>query len=679
MATRTRPFSRAIGLFFFCATWGSQTFAQELPEPAPHTTVSSALGNGTSDATSAIQAAIDGTYSAWEQIYLPPGRYVVSDTITLSRFLTLRGAGPDKTTIVLAAQSPGFSDPENPKPILRTGDGGIGNHNNTTHSAHIFNLTIEVAAGNPGAVGIDVLVHNGGGVENVVLRALEGSGAVGLGMTRDSPGPGLINQVTIEGFAVGVRAGYGVYGMTLEDLFLTGQTQAGIENNQHPLTLRRVFSNNAVPAIISSAPSYGLLVLLDSVLEGGSQDSVAIENDGPAYLRNVSSDGYAALVGGEGAGVPEAEIAEWWSQPPVFRQGSPSRALNLPVANMPRASWEEPSKWVSVSAFEDQRQGDNWGPAIQAAIDSGATTIYFPSATHAPYPVEGDVIVRGAVRTVVGMYANIGEGRWVFDVADPNATVYMEQVRTDGGYVQRGAGRVVLRRSMGGSVTTEKGSGDLFVDDWCCGFFDVNESKVFVRQLNEESEGLKLTNRGGKLWVLGLKTEQFGQVGLFENGAQTEILGSLLYPVQGSPSTPVYQNDSSSFVAFHRTMGNGYPTFTREIDQGAQEDVNPSFDGVEFYVSNAMGLGDDAVVEKPTRDGSQTGTGGANAPSGGSLTGGGVLGGGAGGTSGEGLAGEGCSCRQAGRSTGVSYSGLAFTSLLGAWLIARRRNRSAAQ
>jgi hypothetical protein len=62
-------------------------------------TIDSAVyGNGSTDATSAIQAALESCPDG-QVVYLPPGVYITSDTIHLDSYNTLRGAGPGKTVL----------------------------------------------------------------------------------------------------------------------------------------------------------------------------------------------------------------------------------------------------------------------------------------------------------------------------------------------------------------------------------------------------------------------------------------------------------------------------------------------------------------------------------------------------------------------------------------------------
>lgn len=79
-----------------------------------------ARGDGTTDDTAAIQHAID----AHAAIYVPSGRYVVSDTIHLRPDTVLVGLHPSMTQLILPDGTPAFQGPGNAKALLEAPRGG---------------------------------------------------------------------------------------------------------------------------------------------------------------------------------------------------------------------------------------------------------------------------------------------------------------------------------------------------------------------------------------------------------------------------------------------------------------------------------------------------------------------------------------------------------------------------
>ena len=79
-----------------------------------------AKGDGVADDTQAFRKAI----AAHKAIYLPSGKYVVSDTITLSPDTVLIGLHPSATQIALADNTPAFQGAGGPKALLEAPKGG---------------------------------------------------------------------------------------------------------------------------------------------------------------------------------------------------------------------------------------------------------------------------------------------------------------------------------------------------------------------------------------------------------------------------------------------------------------------------------------------------------------------------------------------------------------------------
>jgi sugar lactone lactonase YvrE len=79
-----------------------------------------ARGDGTTDDTAALQEAIDGHRT----VYLPMGRYVVSDTLALRPDSVLVGLHPDATQLVIPDRTPAFQGVGGPKALLEAPKGG---------------------------------------------------------------------------------------------------------------------------------------------------------------------------------------------------------------------------------------------------------------------------------------------------------------------------------------------------------------------------------------------------------------------------------------------------------------------------------------------------------------------------------------------------------------------------
>ncbi len=87
---------------FSCA--GYHCGEKPIPQVAVVTDVKKhgAVGNGTADDTKAFQAAIAAVSDKGGAVFIPAGRYVLTDVVTISKSnIVLRGAGPDKTVLVI--------------------------------------------------------------------------------------------------------------------------------------------------------------------------------------------------------------------------------------------------------------------------------------------------------------------------------------------------------------------------------------------------------------------------------------------------------------------------------------------------------------------------------------------------------------------------------------------------
>ncbi len=546
-----------------------------------------AKGDGVSDDTEAIQRAISSTVhhpqSGPRIVYFPAGTYLVSRPIReadrkqqWNSLLTLQGENRSTTILKLTDNNPLYQNPEAPKDVLKfaSQNGSPKGGGNSAFDNNVFDMTIEVGRGNPGAIALNFMGNNDCALRNVTLQSSDPNhaGAIGLAMLRYATGPCLMKNVVVNGFDYGIRTDNTEYSVTFEDLTLLNQRLYGIYNANNVLSIRHLFSTNRVPAIYNENSS-GLITLIGGLLQGGSRESAAIQNQGTLYAREVSASGYGSVLQGQ----PGNSITEYNSGPSFNLFGGKPSSLNLPVEETPVFEDSDLSHWKSVTAFGADPTGlADSSTAIQKTIDSGATTVYFPTGV---YAVSRTILVRGKVRMLEGFDSSLNPTGDLFSRRDnPAPLLKIENGSTDvtldhfriGAFLPRPVPRVIfiqqdsgrpliLRDSIIGSYptsvayqNTSRGTGTLFVENvtatpWKILF----PQAVFARQINPEGNSTKILNKGGRLWILGLKTEGTGTNIETDQGGATEVLGGLIYPVwKTSPDTPGFLvNDSrASFI-----------------------------------------------------------------------------------------------------------------------------------
>jgi hypothetical protein len=566
-----------------------------------------AIPNDAGDDTAAIQAALDaGRYDANGQpyddyfgraktLYFPAGVYRISDTLDwIGCCMQLQGQGPSHTIIRLIDNAPGFGTAAQPKALLRTPAG------NMSFRQNIFDLALEVGSGNPGANALDWIANNRGALRNLRLTAAPGSGRVGLSLERQWPGPALIENLTIEGFDVGIRIEHAEYGPTFDGIALTGQRSAGIENSFNTLAIRGLTSTNGVPAIRTTRAG-GHVILLDAALDGGNVDRVAIENLGHLYARNVSASGYRAAIRTDSADVPGLSIGEYVARGVRTLFPSPQRSLGLPIAAVPGGHDNTLANWQRVSPTF---YGDV--TAIQSAMNAGRATVYFPAGGYFSF-ARNVITVPATVRRIVGLGSFINRGpnggivfRVIGDTTEP---LVIEQF----GYgiaLEHASPRTVVVRHAGlGSYVDEAGSGDLHLVDVGTDALTLPRPKrVWARQLNIEGNFPMIDNAAADLWILGMKTEGLGRVALTRGTGRTEFLGTLLYPA----ATFSLVHDRTAFVNDNAALSvifsgssyvpeGFYEVFVREI-RGSETRVLTLADVGSLRLPLYAGFSDDILL-----------------------------------------------------------------------------------
>lgn len=524
-----------------------------------------AKGDGVTDDTAAIQAAITDHLHSSGTIYLPAGTYVVGGTLDWvdksgkpNAFLALMGAGRGRTVIRLKDACPGYGDPASPKAVVMTRSQRQGGQDgsNQAHANYLFDLTVDAGSGNPGAIGVDFMASNTGSMVRVDVRAPKDSGTIGVAMTRGF-GPGLVRDVRVYGFDTGIKITGMIYSATLERIRLEGQRTVGLDTRENTVSVRRLVSVNRCVAVRQhgNAPLTGWLGLLDCSFTGGDAGTSAIENAAHLLVRDLAVAGYGQAISSGDAKAPGPAVAEWLSSAPtVSPLGGAPATLRLPVEESPDFFEADAKQWASPVAFgaiTDDRFDDS--EALQQAIDSGATTVYLP---HGSYHLTAPVVVRGKVRRIVGYNARIVGKKpgCVLRVEDGAGPVIIDRIDFDdhAALVNAAQKSLVAYRYGTGRLVCEAAAQGWLLDDVCAGPVAIGKGqRLYGRQFNNEAVAQQSAERGmragtdnvgGLLWILGLKTEGGNTGVLTAAGGRTEILGAHIYACQqwGVPRLPAF-------------------------------------------------------------------------------------------------------------------------------------------
>ena len=568
------------------------------------------------DDTAAIQRALDENPSGNHIFYFSDGVYDISNTLTLAnqqKRNIFQGQSESDTVLrLMDSVKASFSGA-----LIRTG----GNNGNTTADRFrnsVRNLTLNVGVNHPNAKGLQFWASNQGTVKDVTIKSEDGQGEIGLDMEFDDAiGPLLIQDVTVDGFDYGIKTRWQTASQTFEDITLTNQNVYGWWNTtSQRVFARNVQSTNAVTAIRNDGEAG--FVLVDSALTGigAAASKPAIINQKSMYVSHTQTAGYSLGVDNIlnfGRGNPDAPVGyidEFWangsgpnrSGAPFELFSSPDGMLGLPIQETPEVAWETnlnnwdgPHRHV-IGSSGVPNDGLDDTASIQAAIDSGATTIYLPRGT---WNLNGTLELGGNVSRFLGTEANLRTGDdgviRVVDGAEP--VVVIERLEGLKAIEHASDRTLVLNNLLGFQyVPAVTAPGDVFINDAVGSASTFRNQNVWARQLNIETNTqdnptleAKVLNDNSQVWILGMKSEDEGTVIKTINGGQTELLGThhVGSGVSNTNNPRFVTIDSSFSVA--GIYGGGFTLMASETRNGVTRTTD-TFNLADVYTAYAPGV-----------------------------------------------------------------------------------------
>jgi hypothetical protein len=541
-----------------------------------------AVGDGKTDDTAAIQAAIAGLPKFTRRnpfgikpIYFPNGIYLVSGTLKrveadghYAPGLAFIGESEAGVTLRLKDAARGFDDPNHPRPLLYFASGLLGNvpnaggkdylglgEGNDAYQNYIETMTIDTGHDNPGAVGADYLASNIGAIRGVRFIAPDGKGKTGISLTRKWIGPALIKDVAIEGFGVGIDVANTEYSIVLDGIRVSRSSEYGIRNNSNSVSLSNARISTASGVGIANLTPQALLVGRDLRIEGKNEKTVL--NQG--YMNLVEAGGTLAT---SGKGSHQATAEDEGKLNGVFgpsgKIGDP--AWQLPVKSAPSSPQYPTKDWADVSKFgavADTRHDST--AAIQAAMNSGRPVICFPNGV---YRTTAPIVIPYTVHRIEGSFSTAyldfrkpesnsepsGQAlhQTGFVVGARETPLFLRRltIRNDinvttntakTAFVDSGQGAFSLADIVIGemvAINRLQSGGEIFAENIIGGKFSfAGRNGIWIRQLNTEGKGVRIQNEGARLWVLGTKTENNMTLLENKNGAVSELFGGLAYMV----------------------------------------------------------------------------------------------------------------------------------------------------
>lgn len=504
-------------------------------------------------------------------MYIPDGIYYVDDTISYNgdlfdyfRGVRIIGQSRAGTVIKLVDNASGFGAGTNK--VVLSFDSPNQDFNNWQGHNMLKNITIDVGAGNPGAIGVDYFSPNTGRIDNVTVRSAGGTnlhaGSVGINF-RNGIVHGYFTNITVDGFDIGMSfVPYHMCCPTLEHITFTNQKTAAIKGINGGASFRKVYSEQSRSD--ADADAVGILIDSGSATKAGTHfviiDSQFVSTRQPAsggpaidlvvrgsafghlFARNVRIDGYPAAVRKGATITVEGDITEYVSDSIAkFSANSPDVSMQLPIEETPDTPWENDlSQWTSPDDFGAVGDGTTDDTsAVEQAMNANKAVVYFPKQQ---YKLSRTVTIPSHVKRVDLMATELISTTTLFAVKAASATHLHLQDLNDAStalLIISANRTLVLDSNRQSNVRYSNISGlKVFANNANkFGRFVTNgvtttlsNMKVWGRFVNTEDKTNPsfTVSTGASFWVLGFKSESATNIFSLQNGGRLEILGGLL-------------------------------------------------------------------------------------------------------------------------------------------------------
>jgi hypothetical protein len=396
------------------AVSGAQSIYLSKPNDPLAVTAEGLHGDGIADDTAALQAAIDHVADTTGQgiVFLPAGRYRITQTLHLWSGIRIFGYGATRPTIVLAPNTPGF---QNGHGFLGTGrymlqlasikpapGADIVDANEFTFFSGISNVDFEIGTGNPAAIAIRFHVAQHSFLDHMRFNVGEGRAAL------EDVGNQAENLEIIGGQygIISVRTSP-AWQFLLMDSSIHGQHSAAIHTQEVGMTLVRVRITDTPVAVETPTNMPEQLYARDLLLKNitrtafllgdttSQHNQVTLDNILCDHVTAFLNDPVGALTGASSLRATDvyyaiANVTAGQKILPDGREGSLAlifkdkhkltTAPTLPHTDIPATP--PVSEWTNVRTLGATGDGGTDDTAaLQRAIDTHRT-LYFPTGVY---------------------------------------------------------------------------------------------------------------------------------------------------------------------------------------------------------------------------------------------------------------------------------------------------------